>query len=151
MSAAEFPITCRTCGRKEKYPAEFGQASWIFYCPDCVGDLACSLCGCDGGNGVGGYSNCCGAPLKFLLLPPKEEEPDITRKADALRAEYEKVLAPPGRKPGEGFVVGLTPHECPSGHFVGWTDASAAGLDRWPEVKVTVLCPTCGQRTEFLA
>jgi hypothetical protein len=69
-----FPRTCQTCGKGEAFVGEFGGASIVKYCPDCAqtNGTACSACGFDSGNGAGGYSNCCGAPLVGVLEQDKE-------------------------------------------------------------------------------
>ena len=57
------------CGR----PLQ-GYANGLEYCPRCAfvrGEM-CSSCGCDAGNGAGGYSNCCGADL---IGPPGSRVP----------------------------------------------------------------------------
>lgn len=53
-------VLCEDCGR----PVLSG-ASLAHYCSECAYRHAemCSTCGEDAGNGAGGYSNCCGAPL----------------------------------------------------------------------------------------
>lgn len=58
-------MLCKNCGKKEA----IGNAHEAWYCQECADDLgeACSACGYDGGNGAGGYSNCCGAPLVGIL------------------------------------------------------------------------------------
>ena len=57
-------VSCVHCGAVETRDYEFGYASWVSECPRCatISGFACSSCGYDGGNGVPGGTNCCGAP-----------------------------------------------------------------------------------------
>lgn len=58
-------MLCKNCGEKEA----IGNAHGVWYCQECavILGVACSACGYDSGNGAGGYSNCCGAPLNGVL------------------------------------------------------------------------------------
>lgn len=52
---------CANCHNEVVYPLTQG----ALYCDACARNLgvACTMCGHDAGNGAGGYSWCCGAPL----------------------------------------------------------------------------------------
>lgn len=58
-------ITCQKCGEREPAENAWGYAFGRWFCPKCASEegVACTSCHNDGGNGAGGYSNCCGAPL----------------------------------------------------------------------------------------
>lgn len=53
---------CETCGTSLRGE---GYAVGKSYCAPCAhaNGVDCSRCGFDAGNGAGGYSNCCGAPV----------------------------------------------------------------------------------------
>jgi hypothetical protein len=53
---------CASCGEDIRGD---GYAIGKFFCSTCAYDNGtdCSVCGCDGGNGAGGYSNCCGGTM----------------------------------------------------------------------------------------
>ncbi len=63
---------CQNCQKKEKFEKEFGYAEAVWFCPACAEKygVLCSACGCDGGNGTSGYSNCCGALLNEFVRQP---------------------------------------------------------------------------------